>query len=93
MNGTVTLALYALRIAGVGALALGLALWTGRLLGLAVIGLGMTQGSLLPGAEHWVIRAVHLLLGLGALSQGERLARLLRTRSEEETKAVPAMPS
>jgi hypothetical protein len=117
-NRTVTIALYVLRIAGIGAIALGLAFWSGQLLGLlrvhmalglavvlalwtlsvaavvhggmagraavliilglAVLIVGMTQTSLLPGPQHWVVRAVHLLLGVGALRQGEVAARRLR---------------
>ncbi len=50
-------------------------------LGLVVIALGITQTGLLPGSWHWVIRLVHLLLGVGAVSQGERLARRLRAAS------------
>jgi hypothetical protein len=45
------------------------------ILGLAVIGLGMTQTQLLPGANHWIIRVLHLLLGLGVMGMAERLAR------------------
>jgi len=121
MNMMVPLASFVLRIAGVGAVALGLALWNGQLydwrsvhmvlgvvavpalwtlsgyglvrehlagravlgfiLGLAVLGLGMTQTDLLPGPAHWVIRAVHLLVGLGAMGLGEILAKRLRAKS------------
>jgi hypothetical protein len=123
MSKTVTIALFTLRIAGVGALLLGLAVWSGHLLGLrpvhmalglalvvalstlslyglaqrylrwraallfivalAVIGLGVTQTDLLPGSEHWVIRVVHLLLGLGAMGLGEALAKRLRVSAQQ----------
>ena len=43
--------------------------------GLAVLVLGMTQTSLLPGDAHWVIQVVHLLIGLGAVGLAERLER------------------
>lgn len=36
---------------------------------------GMMQGTLLPGAMHWVIQVMHLLLGLSALRLGEVIAR------------------
>ena len=36
--------------------------------------LGLTQDRLLLGSAHWVIQVLHLLLGLGAISQGEALA-------------------
>lgn len=51
------------------------------LLGLAVLGLGMTQMRLLPGDYHWVVRVVHLLLGLGTMGFGEKIAKRLATGS------------
>jgi hypothetical protein len=50
--------------------------------GLIVAILGMTQTQLLPGAAHWVIQVLHLLLGVGAIGQGEGLAaRIKRART------------
>jgi hypothetical protein len=50
--------------------------------GLIVAVLGLTQQQLLPGSWHWVIQVLHLLLGLGALGQGEGLgARIKRART------------
>jgi hypothetical protein len=47
--------------------------------GIVVIALGMTQDSLLTGDLHWLIKIVHLLVGLGAVGQAEVLAvRTLR---------------
>ena len=51
-----------------GVVALGIA-W-----GLIVVALGMTQTRLLPGDAHWVIKLLHLLVGIGALGIAERLA-------------------
>jgi hypothetical protein len=51
-----------------GLVALGIA-W-----GLIVVALGMTQTRLLPGDAHWVIRLLHLLVGMGAIGIAERLA-------------------
>jgi len=34
----------------------------------------MTQDSLLTGDLHWLIKVVHLLVGLGAVGQAESLA-------------------
>lgn len=42
---------------------------------LIVPALGVTQISLLPGADHWVIQSVHLLVGLIAIGLGHALAR------------------
>ena len=52
---------------------------------LVVVALGLTQQGLLPGPAHWVIQVVHLLLGLGAIGQGENLGRRIHGRV-----AVPA---
>jgi hypothetical protein len=37
--------------------------------------LGLTQDQLLPGPAHWVIKVLHLLVGLGAIGLAEVLAR------------------
>jgi hypothetical protein len=121
MHKILPIALYTMRIAGVAAVALGLAFWSGQLrsllpihmalglamvlalwvmsvvalmrggfqsravvlfiLGLAILALGVAQTGLLPGPQHWVVRAVHLLLGVIAIRQGEVLARRLRARA------------
>jgi hypothetical protein len=44
--------------------------------GLIVPILGITQTQLLPGAAHWVIEVLHLLVGLVALGLSERLATM-----------------
>lgn len=55
-----------------------------RLVALAVVWgfivpvLGLTQGQLLPGDYHWVIKVVHLLVGLGAMGQGDGLAARIK---------------
>jgi hypothetical protein len=43
--------------------------------GFVVPVLGMTQMRLLPGDWHWVIRLVHLLVGIAAMAIGDRVAR------------------
>jgi len=42
--------------------------------GLIVVALGMTQNRLLPGDAHWVIKVLHLLVGISAIGIAERLA-------------------
>ena len=60
---------------GVGTLPVALvALW-----GAVVLGLGVTQGSLLPGTMHWVVKVTHLVLGIIAMPP----ANLLANRSME----------
>ena len=46
--------------------------------GLVTPVLGMAQTQLLPGGAHWLIRVLHLLVGLGLLALGETLARRIR---------------
>ena len=50
--------------------------------GIIVLALGMTQTRLLPGSAHWVIRLLHLLVGLAAMGLGESMAaRIKATRT------------
>ncbi|MGH2457476.1 MAG: hypothetical protein ACRDIY_01250 [Chloroflexota bacterium] len=70
-----TLAVLAAR-AGVGTGLVAMALvW-----GLIVVVLGMTQTRILPGDAHWVVQVVHLLVGVGAITQSERLARAIKSQ-------------
>ena len=47
---------------------------------LIVPAVGVTQLRLLPGSNHWVIQAVHLLIGIIAMALGHSLARRLGRR-------------
>ena len=49
--------------------------------------LGLTQQNLVTGDWHWTIQILHLLIGVGAIGQGENLARLMR---EISTPRIPA---
>ena len=40
--------------------------------------LGLTQQGLVTGDWHWTIQILHLLIGLGAIGQGENLALRMR---------------
>jgi hypothetical protein len=61
--------------------------------GAIVLALGVTQTQLLPGAAHWVIQVLHLVVGLAAMGLGERLARMSKLRVQHNTGAVgPASP-
>jgi hypothetical protein len=46
--------------------------------GLLMPVLGLTQGQLLVGDAHWVIQAVHLLVGIGAIGLADALAVRIR---------------
>lgn len=65
---------------------------TAVLLGIAIAVLGVTQPRLLPGSSHFLVQAIHLLLGLAGAALGERLARgtTLVDRSGPDT--VPQSP-
>jgi hypothetical protein len=43
--------------------------------------LGMRQGRILPGSFHWVVEVAHLVVGMGAIALGERLAAAVNARS------------
>jgi hypothetical protein len=56
----------------------------GFLWGLLVPVLGVTQDQLLTGGGHWLIRALHLLVGLAAIGLAEGLgAQVKRTPAAE----------
>jgi len=46
--------------------------------GLAVLVLGMVQTRIAPGALHWTVQALHLVVGLAAMGLAEGLARRIR---------------
>jgi hypothetical protein len=48
--------------------------------GVVVPVVGVTQDSLLPGGPHWLVRLLHLLLGIGAMAQAETLAARIKRR-------------
>jgi hypothetical protein len=43
--------------------------------GLGVAGFGVAQQTMMPGNLHWIIRVLHLAVGLAAIPIAERLAR------------------
>jgi hypothetical protein len=49
--------------------------------GAIVVALGIKQADLVPGAAHWTIQVLHLLVGIGAIGFNERLNRLTQGRS------------
>jgi hypothetical protein len=48
--------------------------------GALVLWLGLNQSGILTGDWHWIVQVVHLLVGLGAVGQAERLATLVAAR-------------
>ncbi len=61
------------------------ALW-----GALVLGLGIAQGRLLPGSMHWVVKTLHLLVGLAAMALANHVVRRVRVAPpESETVRAP----
>ena len=58
-------------------------------LGAVILWLGLAQLLLLPGDHHWIIRTLHLLLGLSAIPLAERLTRLSRAQFETAAEQRP----
>jgi hypothetical protein len=56
--------------------------------GLVVPILGLSQASLLPGALHWLIQIVHLLVGLGAIGIAETLSHRAAVRLAQSPASV-----
>jgi hypothetical protein len=50
--------------------------------GIVIPVFGIVHPRLLPGPGHWVIRVVHLLIGLAAMVIAARLAGYIRLRRE-----------
>ncbi len=46
--------------------------------GVIVLALGMAQKALMVGDLHWIVRVVHLLVGLAAMGPAEQLARRIK---------------
>ena len=40
---------------------------------LVMLVFGAVQARIMPGAAHWVIQVLHLLIGIGAIGLGDRL--------------------
>lgn len=53
-----------------------------------VLILGVTQGHLLPGAQHWIIQGLHLLVGGIAIALGARFADRMKKRLPAGTGAA-----
>ena len=66
-------------VAAVARVQLGIII-AGLVVGAIVIALGLTQTTLLPGAAHWTIQVLHLLVGAGAIGLNERLNRSTKQR-------------
>jgi hypothetical protein len=77
------LAVVGFLVPGSRAFALIVLIWS-----LIVPALGVTQLRLMPGADHWVIQTLHLLVGLIAMGLGHALARRIG-RGPAATAGIP----
>jgi hypothetical protein len=50
----------------------------GVIWGIIVVWLGMAQTTMMVGSTHWVIRVLHLLVGLAAMGIGENMAKRIK---------------
>lgn len=57
---------------------------TAAVWGALVLGLGITQRTLLPGPRHRVVEVLHLLVGFAAMALAARVAALIRKRRSGE---------
>jgi hypothetical protein len=46
--------------------------------GLVVLGLGMSQRQIMVGGMHWIVRVLHLLVGLAAIGLTEQVGARIR---------------
>jgi uncharacterized membrane protein YuzA (DUF378 family) len=74
--GLWALAILSWRAAAPPGLVIGALVW-----GLIVVWLGLNQQTLLPGDLHWLVRVLHLLVGLAAVGLAEALGGHIRRAS------------
>jgi hypothetical protein len=58
--------------------------------GLVVVVFGLNQAQVLAGPLHWIVQALHLLLGLGAIGLAENLALRIRRGVSDRRPAAMA---
>lgn len=61
--------------------------WVG--LGIVIPLFGTIHPRILPGPNHWIIRVIHLLIGLVAMIIAARLASYIRSRPRGRRAAPP----
>lgn len=49
--------------------------------GLVAAVLGLTQTQIIPGNYHWIVQAVHLLVGIGIIEQAESLSSRIKEKA------------
>jgi hypothetical protein len=61
--------------------------------GVFVLAFGMVQAQILPGPYHWVIRTLHLLVGIVAMALADRTSRGLKSSKPGRPTVLDARPA
>jgi hypothetical protein len=60
--------------------------------GVFVLAFGMVQAQILPGPYHWIIRTLHLLVGIVAMALADRLSRRMTGLRSGRSAVLGARP-
>jgi len=61
--------------------------------GVLVLAFGMVQAQILPGPYHWIIRTLHLLVGIAAMALADRLSRRMKSVKPGRPTVLDARPA
>ena len=61
--------------------------------GAVVLAFGMVQAQILPGPYHWIIRTLHLLVGIAAMGLADRLSRRMKGTKPGRPTVLDARPA
>lgn len=61
--------------------------------GVLVVLLGLAQEELVPGTWHWTVQVVHVLVSMGSIAWGRRLAQLIGRALSADARPVAGDPT
>jgi hypothetical protein len=61
--------------------------------GALVLAFGMVQAQILPGPYHWIIRTLHLLVGIVAMALADRTSRRMKGMRPGRPTVLDARPA
>ncbi len=61
--------------------------------GALVVLLGLAQEELVPGTWHWTVQVVHVLVSMGSIAWGRRLAQLIGRGLSADARPVAGDPT
>jgi hypothetical protein len=61
--------------------------------GAFVLAFGMTQAQILPGPYHWIIRTLHLSVGIVAMALADRTSRTMKGTKSGRPTVLDARPA